>query len=235
VQRLPFGRRAGAFTLAALAALSSLRVMFASQAPAPQGTIPVGNAMQLSALNDYAGLLDEARQSAPLTQQPTAVFVDEHPVDTKWEAWSPERKVTNAVCRADSVIVTTLAEGQVFADADLAFLFTDFAIHVDEGIRNTRAGDTVHFVRPGGKFFGATGQVLAHSTTFPDLVPHARYLLLMYRGPSGVFTVFHPFDAFLLTDGLARTIDPGVHSPDFRQGLPDADVLGWARTANCGK
>ena len=184
---------------------------------------------------EYPAILAVARLSGPLTARPSKFLPDEQGVDTDWERRPADERLKEGVCRADAVVVGRPKTVQSFTDRDDLFVFTEYLITVEEGLRHATNGAQLRYVRPGGMLKRSISlTVRANSGYYPEIREGEKYLFLLRRAAGDVFVVAHPFDAFTLSDGAARVIDPGVFSASFREGLSAEQLKEWVRAASCG-
>ena len=184
---------------------------------------------------EYALVLNEARLSGPLTARPSKFMADEQPVDVDWERRPADEHLKKGVCLADAVVVARPKTVQSFTDREDVFVFTEYLLTVEEGLRHATNGAQLRYVRPGGRVKRSRSLTVgATSGLYPEIREGERYLFFLHRAAGDVFVVALPFDAFALSDGVARVIGPGVFRASFRKGLSPEQLKEWVKAASCG-
>jgi len=182
---------------------------------------------------EYALVLNEARLSGPLSARPSKFMASEQPVDTDWERRPADEHLKKGVCLADAVVIARAKTVQSFTDPEDVFVFTEYLLTVEEGLRHATNGTQLRYVRPGGMVKRSMSLVRATSGLYPEIREGERYLFFLHRAAGDVFVVARPFDAFALSEGVARVIGPGVFRASFRKGLLPEQLKEWVKAASC--
>jgi hypothetical protein len=94
-----------------------------------------------------------------------------------------------SACQSDAVVIGELTTDSSYLSGDNEFVFTDYHLRVAKVLRGSDIvpGDTLTYVRPGGRVKVKGRPVIATHSDYPELTEDTRYLLFLKKLDNGSY------------------------------------------------